>query len=70
MKSTIFQEMGYIMKGLLILLVILGLVIFAMASSMQWWVYIIAGILLFMVIQLLSNTRKYQRALQQKAKDA
>jgi uncharacterized protein YqhQ len=70
MKSTIFQEMGYIMKGLLILLVILGLVIFAMVSCMQWWVYILAGILLLMVIQLLRNTRKYQRAIQQKAKDA
>ena len=65
MKSTIFQEIGYIMKGILILLIILGSVLFAMASNLQWWVYVIAGILLLMVIQLFRNTRKYQKATQQ-----
>lgn len=69
MKSTIFQEIGYIMKGLLILLIILGSVLFAMASSMQWWVYVIAGVLLLMVIQLLRNTRKYQKAIQPQLND-
>jgi|694.fasta_scaffold100425_4 hypothetical protein len=66
MKSTNFQEMGYIMKGLSVLLIMLILVFFAMEFSMQWWVYLIAGILLLMVIQLLLNTRKYQRAMHQK----